>query len=45
MKGESIVVSGLQRGEEGEEKDGASKKVEDAIEHHLVIYVDSISTL
>jgi len=45
LKGESIVVSSLQRGEEREEKDGASEKVEDAIKHHLVIYVDSISTL
>ena len=45
MKGESIVVSGLQRGEESEEEDGASEKVEDAIEDHFTIYRDSISAL
>jgi len=45
LEGESIVISGLQRGEVSEEEDGASEKVEDAIEDHLVIYIDSISTL
>ena len=44
MKGESIVIGGLQRSEEREEEDGASEKVEDAIEDHLAVYRDSIST-
>jgi hypothetical protein len=45
LKGESVVVSGLQRGEESEKEDGASEKVEDAIEDHLAIHRDSISAL
>ena len=45
MKGESVVVSGLQRGEESEKEDGASEKVENAIEYHLVIDRHHVRTL
>jgi hypothetical protein len=44
LKVESIVIGGLQCSEEREEEDGAREKVEDAIEDHLAVYRDSVST-
>ena len=45
LKAESIVFYAPQRSEEGEEEEGPSENVKDAIEDHLVVDRDNVAAL
>ena len=45
LKSERIIINALERSEESEDEEGASDKIEDPIEDHLMGYRDNVATL